>query len=60
MRDDMKTLKNSQGLSGTQKDSERFRKTPKDSEKLRNFISGAYTKYVLCSTRFEGFKLTDC
>ncbi|KAK0173965.1 hypothetical protein PV328_007095 [Microctonus aethiopoides] len=31
MRDDMKTLKNSQGLSsGTQKDSKRFRKTPKD------------------------------
>ncbi|KAK0078158.1 hypothetical protein PV325_002923 [Microctonus aethiopoides] len=40
MRDDIKTLKNSQRLSGTRKDSERFRKTPKDSERLRNFISG--------------------
>ncbi|KAK0093609.1 hypothetical protein PV326_013121 [Microctonus aethiopoides] len=40
MIDDIKTLKNSQGLLETRKDSERFRKTPKDSERLRNFISG--------------------
>ncbi|KAK0087896.1 hypothetical protein PV325_013775 [Microctonus aethiopoides] len=46
MRDDIKTLKNSQGLLGTRKDSERFRKTPKDSEKLRIFISDTSNKII--------------